>query len=87
MIASSLIKSKDWEYEQEWRLTIFKQKESFPQKLTIPNPKAIYLGTRFELNDKALKDKLFEIAEQKKIPIFRMVKHPTEFKLILANSI
>lgn len=82
MIVSSLIKSKEWEYEQEWRLTIFKQKDLFPQKMTVPNPKAFYLGTRFALNEKVLKDKLFEIAGQRKIPIFQMVKHPNEFKLI-----
>jgi hypothetical protein len=36
MIGSSLIKSLDWKYEQEWRLTIFKQKEDFPQKTIVP---------------------------------------------------
>ncbi|MCR8559233.1 DUF2971 domain-containing protein [Mucilaginibacter sp. BJC16-A38] len=82
MIASSLIKSKDWEYEQEWRLTIFRQNDSFPQKMTVPYPKAIYLGTRFNSNGKELRDKLFKIAKQKKIPVFQMVKHPNEFKLI-----
>jgi hypothetical protein len=82
MIASSLIKSQDWEYEQEWRLTIFKQQDKFPQKLTVPNPQAIYLGTRFNLNKKGLIERLFRVAEQKKIPLYQMGKHPNEFKLI-----
>lgn len=86
MIASSLIKSKDWEYEQEWRLTIFKQKETFPKKLTIPNPKAIYLGTRFAQNEKGLREKLTAIAKEKNISIFTMEKHPNEFKLIQSNK-
>src|SRR6185437_5788583 len=28
MVCSSLIKSKEWEYEKEWRLTIFKQRNA-----------------------------------------------------------
>ena len=82
MIGSSLIKSKDWEYEQEWRLTIFKQKDNFPQKMISPNPIAIYLGTRFHLNDNILKEKLYKIAHERKIPIYQMRKDPQEFKLI-----
>ncbi|OAQ42322.1 hypothetical protein A5893_04215 [Pedobacter psychrophilus] len=86
MIASSLIKSEDWKYEQEWRLTIFKQKENFPQKLTITDPKAIYLGTRFYENEPQLQEKLFDIAKVKNIPVFQMEKHPNEFKLIQSKK-
>jgi hypothetical protein len=86
IIGSSLIKSKDWEYEQEWRLTIFKQSNLLPHKISVPNPRAIYLGTRFNLNEKGLKNKLFKIAGEKKIPIFQMVKHSNEFKLIQSNG-
>jgi hypothetical protein len=82
MIASSLIKSKDWEYEKEWRLTIFKQKENFPQKIKVPLPKAIYLGTRFNLNKDDLKEKIYKICANRKIPIYQMVKAQQEFKLI-----
>lgn len=82
MIASSLIKSSDWEYEQEWRLTIFKQKDIFPHKIPAPKPKAIYLGTRFDLNNNELKTELTKYADQNKIPLIRMKKHPNEFKLI-----
>jgi hypothetical protein len=81
MVGSSLIKSRDWEYEEEWRLTIFKQKDNFPQKVNVPIPKAIYLGTRFELNSEKLKKELFEIAEKREIPIFQMIKHSNEYKL------
>ncbi|WP_165758916.1 DUF2971 domain-containing protein [Niastella yeongjuensis] len=85
MIGASLIKSKDWVYEQEWRLTIFKQKDKFPQKMKVPVPKGIYLGTRFALNSDDLKNKLFKIASAKGIPIFQMEKHPQEFKLVKGN--
>lgn len=81
MIGSSLIKSKDWKYEEEWRLTIFKQKDHFPQKMKIPDPTGIYLGTRFHLNDQVLKEKLYKIAAERKIPIYQMAKDPQRFKL------
>lgn len=82
MIASSLIKSKDWEYEQEWRLTIFKQKEKFPQKMKTPKPKAIYLGTRFSVNNEILKTQLISLAKDNNIPVFQMTKDTNEFKLV-----
>jgi hypothetical protein len=82
MIASSLIKSTEWEYEKEWRLTIFRQKGNFPQKIAVPKPKAIYLGTRFKLNENSLKNKLLEICISRKIPIYQMIKSQQEFKLI-----
>jgi hypothetical protein len=82
LIASSLIKSKEWEYEHEWRLTIFRQKDDFPQTMSVLLPKAIYLGTRFHLNDDKHKQQLFKIAEKNKIPLYQMEKDPNEFKLI-----
>ncbi|SFQ71598.1 Protein of unknown function [Flavobacterium akiainvivens] len=82
MVASSLIKSKEWEYEQEWRITIFKQSENFPQKLQVPKPVAIYLGTRFEANNEELKEKLYQFAAMNNIPLYPMKKHPQEFRLI-----
>ncbi len=81
-IVSSLIKSSDWEYEQEWRLTVFKRKEYLPDKIPAPKPKAIYLGTRFDLNDAELKAGLNAYAGENKVPLIRMEKHPNEFKLI-----
>lgn len=82
MIASSLIKSKDWEYEKEWRVTIFKQKEEFPQKLKTPKPKAIYLGARFSSNKQNLKEQLINIANSHSIPIYQMTKDTNDFKLV-----
>ena len=82
MVSASLIKSKEWEYEAEWRVTIFKEEKYFPHKIKVPNPTAIYLGTRFDLNDIDLKVKLFSIAKERNIPIYKMKKHPNEYKLI-----
>lgn len=86
LISSSLIKSKDWEYEKEWRLTIFKQKGVFPHVMTTPNPKAIYLGTRFGMNPENLKSELIRIAKEREIPLYQMEKDPQEFRLIAKNT-
>jgi hypothetical protein len=82
LVAASLIKSKDWEYEQEWRVTEFKKRQNFLQKMSVPNPTGIYLGTRFHQNEKELKDRLFAICFARKIPVYQMSKHPNEFRLI-----
>ena len=82
MIGSSLIKSLDWKYEKEWRLTIFKQKDKFPQKLKVEDPKAIYLGIRFYKNEECLINELLEEAKIRNIPVYQMDRHPTEFRLI-----
>ena len=86
-IASSLIKSEDWSYEEEWRITIFKSDKNFVQKLPVPVPKAIYLGTRFSLNDKKLKDALFSIAAEKQIELYQMEKDSQKFRLIHKTSL
>ena len=81
-LGSSLIKSKDWEYEAEWRLTILRQREVFSNKITVTNPKAVFLGTRFHLNTADIKGKLLDILEKKKVPVYQMKKHSEEFKLV-----
>jgi hypothetical protein len=81
-IGSTLIKSKEWEYEREWRVTIFKQNDTIPNKMTISKPKAVYLGTRFYLNEENLKQQLLKILKEQNIPAFHMTKHPKEYKLI-----
>lgn len=85
-IGSTLFKCKDWEYESEWRLTIIKQEKIFPQKMEISNPKAVYLGTRFYLNEKNLINQLFDILEKNNTPVFQMIKHPEKYKLVTIPS-
>lgn len=81
-IGSTLIKCKDWEYESEWRLIITKQENNFPRKMRVPDPKAVYLGTRFYLNAEEDRIKLLSILKDRGIPFFQMTKHPDEYKLI-----
>jgi hypothetical protein len=85
-IGSTLIKCKDWEYEAEWRLTLFKRNDILPNTITISKPKSVYLGTRFHLNDEILKKQLFKILEEREIPVFQMTKHSEKYKLITLNK-
>jgi Protein of unknown function (DUF2971) len=80
-IGSATTKGNDWEYEKEWRIIQIKADDSFSNKMKVPDPKAVYLGTRFSQNENHLKDKLMSLLQDKNIPIFQMVKHLTEYKL------
>mgnify|MGYP003647013191 CR=1 FL=1 len=82
MIVSGLIKSEEWSYEKEWRITSFKQFDEFPNIMKVPKPVAIYLGTRFSENDEKLKSELYAYAKKNKVPLNEMVKHPNKFELI-----
>jgi hypothetical protein len=81
-IGSTLIKSKEWEYESEWRLVIFNRPLNLPEKIKVPNPKAVYLGERFAQNKEADKERLLKTLKSKNIPIYAMTKHPAEYKLV-----
>ena len=83
-IGSTLIKSKDWEYEKEWRATILKNK-NFSNKKEVSKPKAVYLGTRFHENSKTFKEQLLKILKEKNIPVYQMKKHPEQYKLITSE--
>jgi hypothetical protein len=81
MIAANLIKSPSWSYEKEWRLTIFKQREHFFQKLSSPKPTAIYLGARINEPGTDFEQQIIAIAQVQKIPMFQMQRNPRSFNL------
>ncbi|PFP09388.1 hypothetical protein COJ90_21020 [Priestia megaterium] len=72
-------KSKEWEYEKEWRLVQFHQdrKEGYPVRFF--KPKAIYLGAKISEEHK---DKLMLLADYKHIDVYQMKIKPNAFKLI-----
>lgn len=77
---SSLTKSKDWEYEKEWRIAMIAG-DTDSMRIRAPMPKTIYLGVNFEENDyekkkgfKALKNKLG-------ISLKRIRVHPFEYRM------
>ncbi|MDQ0885929.1 hypothetical protein QFZ81_001017 [Paenibacillus sp. V4I9] len=78
-IYSAIIKSKEWAYEREWRLTfpMGVSFESFNRAVT--TPKAVYLGTKISEDDQ---NKVLSIANRRNIPVFKMSMRSDEFKLV-----
>lgn len=87
VIGTALVKSLEWKYEKEWRCIVFKQDKIFPRTISIPDPKAIYLGARFAQRPeyKALADELLLLMNEREVPIYYMTKHSTEFRIIKAH--
>jgi len=88
-LMASLFKSKEWEYEKEWRVTIptrslYKEKAN---QMKVPKPKAIYLGTRFNLNEDSKKKQILQIATKLEIPIIPMSIHDSEYKLVKGEKL
>lgn len=82
-VFASICKSRDWEYEKEWRLTFFteSQVQGKNGKQSMPTPNSIYLGPRFEDNPEELKARLRYIAAIKEIRLVPMKIHETEYKV------
>jgi len=76
LMLSALYKSKEWQYEKEWRLIIHGGINI--ENHIMPKPKAIYLGSQIN-NDN--KEELVKIAKYKNIPIFQMELDSNKFKL------
>lgn len=82
-----LFKSKDWEYEKEWRIIKQSNLDYDDNKpdidfIEIIRPKAIYLGTKIN-NDN--KQHLLNIAKRKNITVYQMKLEPfeEEYKLTI----
>ncbi len=80
---ATMTKSKDWQYEQEWRFILYGKTnvELVNNRLNVPTPIAIYLGPRFYLNPEDKKQRLLKVAQHKKIPTYNMTNHNREYKL------
>lgn len=69
---SMITKSKDWQYELEWR--IVNQYDGFisdGHQYPAPMPKAIYLGCRIDENNE-LKDNLISVSKEFGITLYQM---------------
>lgn len=83
---AAITKSEDWKYEKEWRLISVSKTPIQPFKM--PKPTAIYLGTRFDVEDplseekRILNKRLLEIISTKNIPCYKMSLSTTKFELI-----
>lgn len=69
-------KSKEWSYEEEWRLV--KPAEKCESQSNIIAPIAIYLGSNM---DEHAEKSIIEIAKGKNIKIYKMYLKQNEFKL------
>lgn len=84
LLKSSITKSKDWEYENEWRIIFLKTDfiyEDFYSKkhyMAFIKPKSIYLGLNI---DKNIKQEILDICKFRKINLYQMVKKDYSFIL------
>lgn len=74
------VKSKEWEYENEWRIVIPDNEENKKGFLKdICKPIAVYLGCK---SSEDLKREMKEICKDKKIKLYQMKMKPNSFELI-----
>lgn len=82
-VISGSTKSKEWEYEKEWRF-IFQIGDSFPtQNYSMSCQSKVFLGHRISLENK---NKILDIAKEIHLPVFQSKpskeKYKLEFELI-----
>lgn len=75
---AGLIKSKEWEYEKEWRLVFANGVLASEQAYSMGKPKRVFLGAKIGLDDQR---RLVEICTRKNIPVCKMKTHHRMFKL------
>lgn len=78
LIGGALQKSRDWQYEKEWRIVLPVGAETSAANVSVPTPVALYLGA---LIDSTNERKLIDLARLKNVPVYRMVHSRTEFKM------
>lgn len=74
IIYGLLFKSKDWEYEQEWRIIIVNQDKP---TLKLPPARKVFLGANME---SSTKERIIEIAKSKRIPVYQMFLATDKYK-------
>jgi hypothetical protein len=75
---SGASKSKDWEYEKEWRIIINIGGDFKPQNYRMDCQKAVYLGTRI---DSTFSDNVIDICKKNNIPIYKAILSDRYYKL------
>jgi hypothetical protein len=74
-LVAALHQSTDWEYEAEWRFISLNARQDF---ISLPIPKAIYLGSRICSADE---NALINIAKHKNIKVYKMKHDRKTFKM------
>lgn len=76
---SALYKSKEWSYENEWRLVFAHGIVGKSQSYKMCKPKALYLGAQITDADEKV---IVEIGNRKNVPVYKMTLSPSKFQLI-----
>ncbi|ETT84150.1 DUF2971 domain-containing protein [Viridibacillus sp. FSL R5-0477] len=82
-IYPTISKSKQWQYEQEWRLIFpwgpgISLKDKERRSLSMPTPKKLYIGARASEENK---EKIIQIAKQIHTPVYQKILDPSKFNL------
>ena len=86
-LVRNLIKAKDWEYEQEWRIVYLNDKmRQNNHYVKIPTPTRILLGPRFDENASDHIEALAKIVDDLKLPVFRTQLSTKEYKIIVDDQ-
>lgn len=75
---AALIKSREWEYEKEWRLVFSNGVLNEENGYQVPKAKYVILGTKIAKEDK---DKIMEICNRKSIEVKQMQMSPVRYEL------
>jgi hypothetical protein len=76
---AALVKSRDWDYEKEWRLVFPYEVCDSERTYVMGKPKMIYFGKDIPLDGE---DQLTEICQRRNIPYDKMKPHHSMFKMV-----
>ena len=78
-IYASMIKSADWAYEKEWRITFPFGKQPKPyMQVKAPKPTALFLGMMISPHNQK---RIINIAKSKEIPVYKMLNPKDSFRV------
>ena len=82
VIGSAIVKSKRWEYEDEWRYCLLCNEES--RHLKAFKPKRLLLGCNA---NESTKKELIEICQQIGLPMYQMERSPSSFAIVIGKQL
>ncbi len=80
LIDSLTRKSKQWSYENEWRLLLLAQDKNLIQKVKLPNPTKIIVGKNIT---KENQDKIMQISEGLKVPCYKQKINENSYEHVI----
>lgn len=77
---AAITKSTVWDYEKEWRYVLPLGPSNDSKFLSVPKPKAIYLGAKVS---KENKENIIKLATERGMEVYQMAMNPSKFNLII----